>query len=373
MKRFYQTGFFILLLVAPATAPARGQTAPPPRIFVNGTDVTGGTATVIAGEKVAFTSDGPNAFGFWNLGPTAVAGAVFDNAPACPTFPASAATSCARYIPLNPNQTAVDAYYLYGNSYPISFASDRGVSRATITVQAPTAVQVDSAFGLAQYVIDLVTDDADGDTTRMSFGQKLDCDGLGVCGRAGTGSLYDPGIDLGASSGGVSRKGRYSWVQTIDFNRLTRWDGTKLGQCDLGLGLDSSYPYGAMYNGRLPFGLAGIKNSRMEDSPAVSIPDRPKPKAFHIWGKQQSFSATLLWTSRKPSSIPVPLWYLKWGMVLNGSQYNVATKTWEVTGFGSTSLSQAATEANRTYEPSWKSVIKSNVRVSLQKLCPSLF
>jgi hypothetical protein len=303
-------------------------TPPPPQILFNGTDVTGATVSVFAGQQIALTGVPPSGFlvtsGSWsNPAPGKVVGGYDNGSGAAP--PGSAGG----HVVAMPSTTCPTSDFCNFTYYYVSAVTDtltltyvfkngtRSSATVTFNVIGPTGSVLPSASLQTDNHSVVITNATNG-SAEMDMGNAPDP-------ADPTGTKVFPSIGVIVKSSVVLPRGNLIWVQIIQsttFSQLFTPTPGFTPPSDLGLGLDGGYPYPPLNDssasdapGRLLFSGMGEGAEAFDAimyvmwDPAIPGPGQTSCKTARVDTSQVPY---LFFASTCLGSIPVPLGKIEW-------------------------------------------------------------
>ena len=285
-----------------------------------GEDITGKTTHVLIGEQIALTTSPAPLQGqsqSWAIsnGNSAPIGG-FQHSRPCAISPATGPV-CDGTIAPNFGGPTTTLYYVapgtYGIAYGYSVDGKSASAAAAFKVDAPTNVVITATFGTPQVELE-----------RSKYFLSL--------GSALTGN---PGIDFTVSAHEPGA-GKFLWAQIITDSEFAFSRDGKAKVCNILVGLDNSFPYSENYR------------TEENDSPEFNITGDT--------GGYVEFNAIMysFWQSNKEMSIPVPLGFAEWGVVM---QTELQNNSWESPIY--TLMGPYVGYENVSY-PTWRSVALNN-------------
>lgn len=277
------------VVAAPFTASEAAVPVAKPVIYFMGEDINGKTTHVMIGEQIALTTSPlpPNALApGWGASNVDGYGPIggFQHSGKCAISPATGPV-CDGPVAANFSGPTTTLYFIVPGTYTLVYSYNVGDSYpeafTTFKVGAPTNVAITATFGAAQIELD-------HGKYFLSFGSAL------------TGH---PGVEFNVSAHDAGA-GKFLWAQLITNSEFAYARNDRDGVCNILSGLDNTFPY------------SEHDRPEADDSPEFNITG---DTAATVTVAAIMYS---LWQSNKPMSIPVPLGYAQWGVVMRTEQVN---------------------------------------------------
>lgn len=310
---------------------------PTPKIFMTGKDITGTTASVIAGQQIQLSAQATGSSiqsQQWNISGKPIGGfhvsdtcpvdnSIYPSPPPCVgsvvqlTSGALSQPSIIFYWP-------VLGHYSVSLQYKLSDGTTGSVS-ANFNVSGPSSPSVTTHFGKVIVLNNSV----------LALSGLADNQGIDFLAKANIPSSIDS---------------KFQWVQIITKDIIYYKKGPRLAKCNIQKSpsaLDNMYPYAAR----------SILGNFTADEPTMSLSNT-------ISELKRDFAAQMyaMWKSDVPNSIPVPLGSIKWHMYADAVK-NPKTGKWIVKS-KATESGVDPFVAGSTY-PSW-STVALNSQVTCQ-------
>jgi hypothetical protein len=309
---------------------------PMPQIMFNGSNITGTTQTVRAGQKIALSVSAPSNYSIvsqsWSSPPGSAVGGF------------NVSSSSGSVVPLPSATTQNYTFYWAdsGNSRQITYTYtlDNGQNNsatATFNVEGPANSNIKATPGTVNIWPVGIAAGGQGNQPYLEFGNA----------GTNTGMSFEASADLPESD-----QGAYSWVQLIQSYSQVYCSG-KCNPPQMSLpGLDNTYPYS--------------DGSTASDSPGIGIVAANSEEAL-------DFHATmyLMWTPTVSSqcsgdscAIPIPLGSINWqfsGDAINtlSSLTGVSGTSWVLNNCSSGGASQFIPNNGSSAYPTWTNTFQN--------------